>query len=593
MTKNFRIFAFAFLLALSGLTFTQDAQAAILYALPEKRAILPGESISVDIKVNTEDVSINAAQATVQFPSNILELVDFDNSVSAFNFWVQGPLISNEDGTFKFIGGTPNGVSGQTLQVIKMTFKAVGQGTAQISINDAVVTANDGRGTNVLSTIEGTSIQVSAEVVAPTAPVIPVSPARPPAPAEQPERIVRTPVAAVGLPIQPKLRIPLYPDESRWYNHLGETIVFWDVPADVNGVATAIDKDPNTSPERIETELFTGKSFGVLKEGIWYIHVQFKNNVGWGKTAHYKISIDTTPPVPFKINIDQQVSDSPSPRISYETFDSLSGISKALIFVNHQEPIESQETSLTLPLQGPGKRTVRVRFLDKAGNSVEDSLEFEILPLQTPVIESLAKRVSRDEPVFVSGTGLPDTFIDLQISSKAGQAAKETIKSDNLGKWATSIKEPLLIGKYTITATARDERGALSYPSAPQDFSVRPQTIVSFGQLDFGWLEIFIIIALIILSGAGFYGWYYLGIKRKREAYAIVIARDVEKMHNLLKDNLDKLENNIENLDKFVSPISKEIDSTMKTESLIFIKRMQETLDKIRKYVKKEVEEMK
>ena len=36
-----------------------------------------------------------------------------------------------------------------------MTFKAVGSGQAQILFSDAVVTANDGRGTNVLSKIEG------------------------------------------------------------------------------------------------------------------------------------------------------------------------------------------------------------------------------------------------------------------------------------------------------------------------------------------------------------------------------------------------------------------------------------------------------
>ncbi|MBI2625967.1 MAG: hypothetical protein HYW69_00025 [Candidatus Nealsonbacteria bacterium] len=66
----------------------------------------------------------------------------------------------------------------------------------------------------------------------------------------------------------------------------------------------------------------------------------------------------------------------------------------------------------------------------------------------------------------------------------------------------------------------------------------------------------------------------------------------MEKMHNLLEDNLNKLESNIKSLEKFINPISKAIDPTMKEESLIFIDKMKTVLGKIKKYVKKEVEEL-
>lgn len=569
--------------------FAQSAQAAVLYALPEKNQIKLGESFNVDIKINTEDVSINAVQTTARFPSSVIELAEADKETSAFNFWVEEPLISNEEGTLKFIGGTTKGVSGQTLQVIKMTFKAVSVGQAQITLNDAVITASDGTGKNVLSVIEGATVNVVSEITAPQAPpVIPSAPL-----VEKPQPVVREAAPAVGLPLKPKLRVPLYPDESRWYNHLGELIVFWEVPGDVVKVAAEVDKNPKTSPEKIEEELFTGKSFGTLKEGVWYIHVQFKNNIGWGEVAHYRVAIDTTPPVPFDAVIDQEVGDNPRPVMSYESFDGLSGIDKALIFVDNQQPIESREKSLTLPLQPPGKHKAVVKFSDKAGNSVEDVLEFEILPLKTPVIEFITKRVSREEPVFISGAGLPSVFVDLKVYKSGQEIIKETIQTDSAGKWGVSLKEPLLIGDYTVIAVARDDRGALSYPSEAEPFRIRPKTIVSLGPLDLGWFEIFIIIALFIISGLGFYGWYYLGIKRKREAYAIIVARDVEKMHDLLKENLEKLSNNISNLEKFISPLTKTIDPTLKEESLSFISRMREILDKIRKYVKKEVEGLK
>ncbi|MBI2450702.1 MAG: hypothetical protein HYV47_04185 [Candidatus Nealsonbacteria bacterium] len=568
-----------------------QTDAAILSAVPEKRTVIPGEFLIIDIKANTEDVSVNAAQATVRFPSNILELTEADKTGSVLSFWVEEPLISNEDGTLKFIGGTVSGVSGSALQILKIKFKAVGAGTAEISMNDAVITANDGRGTNVLSMIQGTNIAVSPEAITPKAPEAAAPSAEQPQ-IEQPQPIEREAVPAAGLPSQPKLRVPLYPDESRWYNHLGEVVTFWDVPDDVIKIATAIDHIPSTSPENVETDLFTGKSFGQLSEGVWYIHVQFKNNIGWGPETHYKISIDTTPPLAFEAGVDEEVNDNPAPKIFFETFDSLSGVSRALIYVDNQEPIETKKTSLILPLQPPGKKLLKVRFFDLAGNSVEDDLEFEILALPTPIIEFVTKRVSRDEAVFISGAALPSAFVDLRVYTKAAEVLKQTAQTDTSGKWGLSLKEPLLIGDYTITATSRDERGALSFPSAPEEFKIRPRTILSIGPVDFGYFEIFIIIILMIFAGAGFYGWYYFGLKKKRESYAIIIARDVEKMHNLLENNLIKLEENLRSLEKFINPITKDIDPTMQEESLVFIGKMKEVLGKIKKYVKKEVEEL-
>ncbi len=294
------------------------------------------------------------------------------------------------------------------------------------------------------------------------------------------------------------------------------------------------------------------------------------------------------------MTIDQEVSDNPTPKISYETFDSLSGIASAEIYIDGKDSIQSQETSLTLPPQGPGKHDVKVRFYDKAGNSVEDDLSFEILPLQSPVVEFITKRASRDEAIFVTRTGLANSFVDLRVYDKAGQEAdKETVITGVSGNWGLSLKKSLLVEDYTLTATTRDERGALSYPSPAEKFTIRPQTIISFGSVDLDWAEIFIMIVLIAAAGAGLYGWYYLGLKKKRGAYAIIVARDVQKMHDLLGENLTKLETNIRNLEKFYNPISKTIDTSLKEESLAFIKRMREVLEKLRKYVKGEVEGLK
>ena len=154
------IFAIFFVLAI-------PVQAATLKFVPESKNFGVGEVFTVDVKVDTADASINAAQATVQFPKGVLQLLSVDRQASAFGFWVEDPVISNEAGTLQFIGGSAKGISGKSLQILKMKFKASGTGVAEITASDAAVTSNDGNGTNVLETIESASVVVGTKGITP------------------------------------------------------------------------------------------------------------------------------------------------------------------------------------------------------------------------------------------------------------------------------------------------------------------------------------------------------------------------------------------------------------------------------------------
>ena len=296
-----------FAIFMFGALFVMNAEAATMYLSPSGRTFGINQELSVEVKVNTEEAFINAAEATVRFPAHILEAVDVDRAASAFNFWVEDPEISNEEGTVRFIGGTTKGISGDSLHVLKMKFRAKGVGSAEFSISDAAATASDGKGTNVLSAVKGTTISVGAQAAASE----PVPAATPDT--LQPQKVVREAVPAKSLPKKPEIRVQLYPDEARWYNYAGDMVVFWSVPDDVTEIATALDRSPTTKPGESEKELLTGKNFGALNEGVSYIHVRFRNGVGWSEAAHYKISLDTTPPLPFEIEADAVASEHPAP----------------------------------------------------------------------------------------------------------------------------------------------------------------------------------------------------------------------------------------------------------------------------------------
>ncbi len=584
--KTFLIISCA--LFIFGLANSVDA--AKLYFIAEGESFGVGDKFYVDVKVDTEGVDINAAEAKVSFQNSVLELLSVEKDTSIFNFWLEGPNILNENGKMAFIGGTSKGVSGSALQIARLNFKAKGAGATEITAADAVVTASDGKGTNVLSTIEGISIGVGIETISPKTAGIPSpgvsKPAQAPPPVEQPKPVVREPVSAKNLPDEPKLTVPLYPDSSRWYNHLGEMIVFWEVPDDVIKVATQIDQDPNGKPQNIEEALFTGKKFNMLKEGVWYVHVQFKNNVGWGKIAHYKISIDTTPPLPFEVEIDNEVSDNPIPAIAYETHDSLSGVAEYLIFIDGKGPASTTSGTMVLSPQTPGQHTIIVRALDFAGNGTKDDLDFEILPLPLPFISFLTKSIAQGELVFASGKATPNGFVDIRLSNKSGQEVfLGEVSSDELGNWEISIEESLARGIYSLTATARDNRGAISYPTEAEELKVKAKTIVSIGFVDLGWFEIFLIIFLLVVSGTSLGAWYYTSLKRRRAAYKTIAGRDIDKLTTLLAEDLKELEN-------WVEKSQEGFEMRAKPEMEFHLKNMRDTVNKMRNYLRQELDKL-
>jgi len=528
----------------------------------------------VDVKVDSEGESINAAEARISWPVGILELSRVSTEGSVFNFWVEEPLASTSLSSLGFIGGSAKGISGEALQILRLTFKTVGGGVAEVSVSDGAITAADGKGTNVLSRMQGASFRVGAEAVQPAVPVPEVAP------------VVREAIPASDLPQMPNISIPLYPDPAVWNSRLGEMTIRWDVPLDITQIAVGVDQNPNTNPSIAEQELFTGKKFGTLSEGVWYVHVRFRNNIGWGPTAHYRIAIDVTPPLPFEIGIGNVASDNPAPDIQFETRDSLSGIARAAVVIDGGEAVETAGTTFTLPLQKPGGHRVAVRIFDNAGNSVEDNLEFEILPLPTPSVDFATNAVVQGEAAFISGKSLPNSFVDVVISRESVEEVRAVAITDGLGNWSATLAENLLLGNHIITAVARDDRGAVSYPSAEQELRVRAKPVLSIGFIDLGWFELLIILALVAVSAASVFAWHYATLQKKRSAYETVAVRDLEKLNALTLGHVDAMERVIEGQ-------GNQLSTRLYADLTTHLKRIRDTIAKMNKYVGKEIGKLK
>ena len=378
MPSRNRIFLSGLAVLIFAVSGPAMAHAASYTLVANKGTFVVGDSFMVDLKINSADVGINAAQATLSFPKDKLQVVTVDKTSSVFNFWLQGPDYSNDAGTVSFIGGNQNGLAGTDLEVLRVTFKVTAPGPVALVFTDGAVTASDGSGTNVLSAMNGLQL---TSITTQDATLI------------KPPQIVRPAVPTGVLPVKPSVTVPLYPDSAAWYAHVSPFIAQWTLPKDVTSVATAVDRQPAFDPTA-SGGLFDNETFDPLEDGIWYLHVRFRNAIGWGPTLHYRIGIDTAPPLDFSVaSPDGLVTENVAPSISFLAKDQPSGILDYKILVDGTLATTTLLTAYTLPPQAPGKHDILVQAYDRAGNMTESRMAIDIL--EAPLITIAGIRITQ------------------------------------------------------------------------------------------------------------------------------------------------------------------------------------------------------
>ena len=228
-------------------------------------------------------------------------------------------------------------------------------------------------------------------------------------------------------------------------------------------MATALNQNPNyTVPEESEG-LFDSKQFPLFQEdGINYLHVRFKNNKGWGVTAHYRIAIDTQPPLAFAIQIEGGIStDNPRPKLLFQTGDALSGIDTYLVQINQDQPIlvspmlteeeteEVEEEIAIVMVSDEGISFLNVRAGPGTGNDIVTKVfpgeEFEFTDSQSGWFKIL---INSTTDGWVFGAYVTQTSGDGQ--------QRVTLETAFISEY---ILPPLLPGQYLVKIRAVDKAG--------------------------------------------------------------------------------------------------------------------------------------
>ncbi|MBI4993469.1 hypothetical protein HZC33_00715 [Candidatus Wolfebacteria bacterium] len=569
--KYLSIAAIGFLIGLFSFCFLVPlTQAASLNFGAEKTAVAVSDQFFEEVRVDSEGTAINVAQASISFDKNLVEVVKIDRSDSVFNFWLQEPSYSNDEGVVRFLGGSTNGLNGQSLKVITIIFRAKSIGQANFAFADAAITASDGSGANVLSKTK--SAQIDIGEVRQTGVVAPV-------------QISRAPEKVENTPSKPQISVALYPDASRWYNVSGNFLARWNLPSDVSEVAAIIDKNQGTNPT-ISDGLFDHKEFLSLGDGIWYLHVRFKNNVGWGATAHYRIAIDRTPPKPFEISADPGlITDNPQPVFQFKTTDALSGLSEYQVRIADGDLIKISAAEFRgtykLPTQPPKKSRVVVKAIDRAGNGAEAVVELEILPIESPKITFVPDKLFSDEErgLNVRGASLPNINILLRAYWQGTLAFSDIAHSDDRRNWEITFDNPLRNGTYKIIAQAQDERGALSLDIESSEIEVKSKPIIQIGFIALGPTGTIFFLILIMAAGFGSGIFFYKKKQEKLLLRVLFSESEISKMFALIRIDLEKIEDAFETPDE--------------TDEKFLVNKLKESIDKTEDYLKKGVERIK
>ena len=386
----------------------QFALAANLVVSPSSGSYSVGQTFTATVQVNPAGDSVNAVEATLNFDTTALSVVSVSKTGSVFSLWTTEPTFSNSAGTIQFGGGSPTPFS-NTSNLVTITFRTLGEGSGSVSVTNASVLAADGRGTDVYTSSTNANYTVAAASTPEPTPT--------PEPTSEPADDSDAAIAFGDPPRSPEVGSQAFLDPELWYNTT-DALFTWELPFDITQVAVEV----ATSSENEPSEVFDPPidEFAVTAEnvadGIQYLSLQFRNQVGWGGITNRVIKIDTTAPEPFTINVQAGTSQSSFPLLVFEAFDKTSGIDFYELTIADKDPVivtpDEAKLGYLLGELEDGTYTVAVRAVDMAGNEMTSTV---------PVLITAGwvKQVEVEEQTsiwsFFNGTNLLIIFLIIMI----------------------------------------------------------------------------------------------------------------------------------------------------------------------------------
>ncbi|MFM2381354.1 MAG: hypothetical protein RLZZ76_121 [Candidatus Parcubacteria bacterium] len=517
-----------FVFGVTFFSFAPASLAATLSVSPATGVYTAGQTFSVKVVVNTSGAAVNAADGTLKFNPSEVSVVSVSKG-SIFSLWTAEPSFSNSAGTISFSGGSPTGYTGAAGTVVTATLRAKTAGSPKVSFSSGSVLAADGRGTNVLTKMNGGAYTISAEASTPEAEVI----------------VEYVPPA--NTPGAPVITSSTHADSTKWYA-VKTAELSWKLPAGVIAMRTLLDGSTVSVPTKVYDSPLSSLTLGDLSEGVQYFHLQFKNTDGWGKVAHYKLAVDTQKPTSFDIALAEGTDvGNPEQTLSLKVVDASSKVKRFTIQLDAQEAyefIDEQGSGVVkLPKVEPGHHTTIIEAFDEAGNSIVSSFSFDVSAFEKPRFTEFPYEINEQVIPVIKGQTKPKAKVavstsklGLGVSQAQAVTTKEVTANEN-GEFIFIPDGKLTLGVYELTAFATDEYGARSEVSDAISIAVQQPGYLKVGSMVISFLSVLIpLLSLLVL----FVLLVWFGFMRLRSLRRGV-SKEAKEAHTMLSDEFAKL----------------------------------------------------
>jgi len=553
------------------------AEAALLRVSPDTGVYQVGSTFTARVQIATQGQSVNAAEGTIRFNPNELSVVSVTRSGSIFNLWVTEPTFSNSAGTISFSGGVPTGYSGSVGNVLSITFRVTNAGSPRVSFTDGSVLANDGRGTNVLTSMNGGSYTALAASAAPVPEVVEY-------------------VAPANTPAAPQIDSSTHGDPRAWYANPTAQLS-WTLPPGITAVRTLLDSRPTTVPTRVYDTPISSITLEDLPEGESYFHLQFRNADGWGRITHYRLAVDTIAPTALQItSASTSQPANPEQILQVTAVEAGSGISKYLVKINDAEPFEYQDEAgsglIPLPVLRPGYHAIIIEAFDAAGNSTIGTFSFTIDAFEPPVFTDIPTDMTANVIPVIRGLTRPDSLVTVFFSRIGSEPSVTEVTADADGVFSFIPEAGLYSGVYEVSVQATDSFGAQSEMSAVKRIAVQEPGFIRLGSQVVNAMSVIvplILLALLLVFGV----WYLLFVFRRfRGAVRVesvealdILRREFSKLQGTLREQESSLQasRKTKKLTKAEADMVETIDRALQTSQAAVEKEIQDvtTLTKL------------
>jgi len=262
---------------------------------PAQGTFFVGSTFDVAVILDTGGETINAVEAELRFPPQLLQVTTPTAASSFVTIWTSPPTYSNQEGYVRFQGGIPSpGLKTSAGVLSGITFRAVQPGEATLHFTgNSRVLRHDGTGTNILGPTFGARYDI-----------------------------------AIPPPRGPLVSSPTHLEYAVWYRDPFPTFT-WEKAVGVREFSWALDQDPNGIPDVKPEGAETAVSYEDLEDGLWYFHIRANKKGVWGGVTTFLAKIDTTSPAAFTVKLDpDRIVSGTRVLAVFGTTDSLSGVSR-------------------------------------------------------------------------------------------------------------------------------------------------------------------------------------------------------------------------------------------------------------------------